>query len=54
MQKGKNNMTHEEHDKMIKEMGLTDEEHAKWHEKHDCDPDFWEKKSKQGCWKKAK
>lgn len=53
MIKDKGSMTQKEHDKIVKEMGLTEEEHKKWHKEHENDPDFWAKKSKHD-WKKIK
>jgi len=41
---GKHSLTDEKHAAFINKKGMTEEEHRRWHEEHDNDPDFWAKK----------
>ena len=45
-EKGKNIMTQEEHDDFMKNSGISEEEHERWHKEHDGDEKYWAEKSK--------
>lgn len=47
MIKDKKIMTQEEHDAFMKEMGITEEEHERWHKEHEQDPSLWKQKAKK-------